>query len=163
MATLEIKKYPDPILRKTAKEIKEITPEIKNLVESMKETTIKNNGAGLSAQQVGSLWRVIVIQTEKGPIELLNPVIVKMGKEKVILEEGCLSFPGLWLKIKRPKEVEVRARDIEEGEVLISAKGLQSRIIQHEIDHLDGVLYIDRLRFFERMKLRKKIKEFVNK
>jgi peptide deformylase len=132
-------------------------------VESMKETTIKNAGAGLSAQQVGALWRVIVIQTEKGPIELLNPVIVKASKEKEVLEEGCLSFPGFWLKIKRPKEVEVRARDIEEGEVLISAKGLQSRIVQHEIDHLDGVLYIDRLRFFERIKIGKKIKEFAKK
>ena len=159
MAILEIKKYPDPVLREKAQPVGEITNEIKKLKENMVETMIKNEGAGLAAPQVGQLKRIITIQTDKEPLELVNPRILKQSEEAEITKEGCLSFPGLWLKIKRAKEVEVRARDKAGREVQISAQGLQARILQHEIDHLDGILFIDRLGFFQRLKIRKKLKE----
>ena len=159
MATLEIKKYPDPILRKKAQPVGKITNEIKKIKEDMVETMIKDEGMGLAAPQVGQLKRIIIIQTEKEPLELVNPKVLKQSKETEIAKEGCLSFPGLWLEIKRAKEVEVRARDKAGREVQISAQGLQARILQHEIDHLDGILFIDKLGFFQRLKIRKKLKE----
>ena len=163
MAILEIKKYPDPILRKRAQSVGKITNEIRKLKKDMVETMIKNEGVGLAATQVGQLKRIITIQTEKEPLELINPRIIRKGKETEITEEGCLSFPSLRLKIKRVKEVEVRARDKAGREVQISAQGLQARILQHEINHLDGILFIDRLGFFQRLKIRKKLKELANK
>ena len=160
MATLEIKKYPDPILRKKSQAVEKITDEIEKLKKDMVETMIKNNGVGLSAPQVGQLKRIITVQTDKEPLELVNPKIIKKSKETEVVEEGCLSFPGFWLKIKRAKKVEVRAKDKAGREVQISAQGLQARVLQHEIDHLDGILFIDRLGFFQRLKLRKYFKAF---
>ena len=156
--TLEIKKYPNPILRKKCEEIKEVTPEIKKLIEDMIETMEKNNGVGLAAPQIGILKRIIVAETEKGPLCLINPKIVKKGKETALDKEGCLSFPGLFLKISRRREVEVEALDGNGRK--IKAKGLLARILQHEIDHLDGILYIDRISFWQRWKIRNKLKNY---
>lgn len=158
MAILEIKKYSDPLLSKRSQPVEKITNDIKKLIKDMVETMMKNGGAGLAANQVGQLKRIITIQTEKEPLELINPIIIRRSKEIEIAEEGCLSFPGLWLKIKRAREVGVRAQDEGGREVQISAQGLQARILQHEIDHLDGILFIDRLGFFQRLKIKKKIK-----
>lgn len=163
MAILEIKKYPDPILRKKAQPVEKITDEIEKLQKDMVETMIKNEGVGLAATQVGQLKRIIIIQTEKDPLELINPKIIKRSKKTEITEEGCLNFPGFWLKIKRAKEVEVSALDKAGREVQISAQGPQARIFQHEIDHLNGILFIDRLSFFQRLKIRKKLKEFMKR
>jgi len=154
MATLEIKKYPDPILRQKAQEVGEIADEIEKLKKDMAETMAKTGGAGLAAPQVGHLKRIITVQTDKDPLELINPKIIKKSRETEVVEEGCLSFPGLWLKIRRAKRVEVRARDKAGREVQIAAQGLQARALQHEIDHLDGILFIDRLNFFQRLKFR---------
>ncbi|HDZ54698.1 MAG TPA: peptide deformylase [Candidatus Nealsonbacteria bacterium] len=163
MAILEIKKYPDPILRKKAQPVEKITDEIEKLKKDMVETMIKNEGVGLAATQVGQLKRIIIIQTEKDPLELINPKIIKRSKKTEITEEGCLSFPGLRLKIKRAKEVEISARDKVGLEVQISAQGLQARVFQHEIDHLDGRLFIDRLSFFQRLRIRKELKELMKR
>ena len=152
MAILEIKKYPDPILRKKAEEVKEITPEIKKLIEDMKETLKENRGLGLAAPQVGVLKRVIAVETPGGIEGFSNPQILKAGKETEILEEGCLSFPALFLKIKRAKEVEVKALGINGHEVKIEAKGLMACLFQHEIDHLNGILFIDHINFWQRFK-----------
>ena len=158
MAILEIKKYPDPILRKKCNEVKEVTQEIKKLSWDMIETMEAAPGSGLAGPQVGKLKKIIVAQTEKEPLILINPKILKKSKETEIMEEGCLSFPGLWLRIKRAKSVEVEALDINGKKTKIKAEGLPARVIQHEIDHLSGILFIDRVGFLERLKLKKQFK-----
>ncbi len=151
---LEIKKFPAPILRKKCEGVKEVTEEIKNLGWDMVETMEENEGIGLAAPQVGELKRVIIVQMEKGPEVFINPKILKKTRETEIMEEGCLSFPGLFLKIKRAKGVEIEALDGAGEKVKIKAEGLPARIFQHEIDHLDGILFIDRISFWQRLKLK---------
>ena len=151
MVLIEIKKYPDPVLRKKCQEVKEVIQEIKNLGWNMIEIMGKSNGAGLAAPQVDELKRVIVVQTEREPIVLINPKITKKTKETEVMEEGCLSFPGVWLKIKRPLGIEVEAIDKDGKKVQIKAEGILARILEHEIDHLDGVLFIDHVRVGHRI------------
>jgi len=169
MNIFEIKKYRNPILRKKSEELKEITPEIKELVLAMTEIMEKNQGVGLAAPQVGELKRVIVVhpikersleeKSEKRPQIFINPEIIKKTKGTEIDEEGCLSFPELFLKIKRAKEVEIEALNLNGEKIQIKAEGLPARIFQHEIDHLDGVLFIDRLSFWQRWKFRNQLKK----
>lgn len=159
MALLKIRKYPDLILKKKCETVKKITKKIKNLGQDMVETMIENQGIGLAASQVGELKRVIVAQIEKGSEIFINPKIIKKGKETEVLEEGCLSLPGLFLKIKRAKEVEVKALDSEGRGIKMKAKGLSARVIQHEIDHLDGILIIDKIGFWQRWKIKDRLKE----
>ena len=142
----KIIKYPALILRKKCQKIKEIDDEIKKLGLEMTEIMITNQGIGLAASQIGELKRIIVIKTERGAQVFINPEIIKKSKEMEIMEEGCLSFPGLFLKIKRAKEIEVNAFNFKGKEFQLKAEGLLARVIQHEIDHLDGILFIDRVR-----------------
>lgn len=158
---LEIKKYSNPILKKKCEEVKEITPEIKKLIEDMTETMKQKQGVGLAAPQIGILKRVIVVETENGVKGFINPKILKNTRKTEIIEEGCLSFPNLWLKIKRWKEVEIEALDGDGKK--IRAEGVWARILQHEIDHLDGILFIDRISRLERFRIRKKLKELEKK
>jgi peptide deformylase len=151
---LEIKKYPDPVLRKKADEVKEITEEIIKLSQDMTETMVNGDGIGLAANQVGELKRIIVVNTGDGPEVFINPVIVWKSKEKEIMEEGCLSFFKVYLKIKRPKGVEVEFLNIKGEKAKIKAKGLLSCAFQHEIDHLDGILFIDKAGFLQKLKYR---------
>jgi len=167
MTTKEIIKYPDSILRKKSEEIKEITLKIKELALAMLEIMIKEKGIGLAASQIGELKRIIVIQAERGPEVYINPKIIKKSKENKfsffpfakaresketeIREEGCLSFPGLFLKVKRAKEVEVEFLNLRGEKNKIKAEGLPARVFQHEIDHLDGILFIDRISFFQKL------------
>lgn len=170
MAILKIKKYPDPILRRKCQGVKEVTEEIKNLGWDIVETIEENEGIGLAAPQVGELKRVIVIHPikERSPEEkskklsqvFINPEIIKRSKETIIDEEGCLSFPGLFLKIKRAKEVEVEALGKEGEKVQIKAEGLPARILQHEIDHLDGILFIDKISFWQKLKIKRQLQKF---
>ena len=157
MAILEIKKYPDPILRKKSQEVEVVTEEIKKLGQDMLETMLANQGIGLAAPQVGVLKRIIVVQTEKGPQIFINPKIIKKSQETIIGEEGCLSFFGLFLKIKRAKEVEVEALDENGEKISLKAEGLPARVFQHEIDHLEGILFIDRLSFWQKLKFKLKL------
>jgi len=159
MALLEIKKYPDPILKKKCQEVEEVTPEIKKLIEDMIETMEKNDGVGLAAPQVGILKRVIIVETEKGPQGFINPKIIKKTKETEMDSEGCLSVPGIFLKIKRWKGVEIEALNKEGEKVQFKTTGLIARIFQDEIDHLNGILIIDRVNPIERLRLRKKLKQ----
>jgi len=131
------------MLRKKCQKVKEITQDVKKLGEEMKETMIKNQGIGLAAPQVGRLIRLIVVQIEKGAVAFINPEIVKRSKETEIMEEGCLSFPGFSLKIKRAKEIKVEALNEKGEKIRFKIKGLSARVFQHEIDHLDGILFID--------------------
>lgn len=155
---LEIKKYPDPVLRKKCQEVKEITDEVKKLGWDMVEAMTENQGIGLAAPQVGELKRAIVVQINNQPRVLVNPKIVKKSKETTVREEGCLSFPGLFLKIKRAKKAEIKASTLEGKEVQFGAEDLPARIFQHEIDHLDGILFIDRISFWQRWRMRNKLK-----
>lgn len=152
MAVLEIKKYPNPILRRKATDVKEITPEIQKLAEDTTETMQQNQGVGLAASQVGESKRIIAVQTEEGPRVFINPKITKKSKEKDDAEEGCLSLPGVWLKINRAKWIELEALDINGKKLNIKADGLFSRVIQHEIDHLDGILITGRISLFQKIK-----------
>ena len=153
----KIIKYPSPILRKKCEEVKEITEEIKRLSQEMIETLTKNQGVGLAVPQIGELKRMIVVQTEKGPQTFINPKIIKKTKETIIDEEGCLSFPGLFLKIKRAKWVEIEALNEKGEKIHLKAEGLPARIFQHEIDNLNGILFIDRLSFWQKLKFKFKL------
>ncbi len=149
----EIKKYPAPVLKRRAEEIKEITPEIKKLAEDMSETMLKSerDAVGLAAPQVGVSIRMFVAQTGKGPGVFINPRILKK-KGKEIIEEGCLSLPEFWLKVKRAKEIELEAIDINGKKIKTKAVGLFARILQHEIDHLNGILIINKVNLWQKIR-----------
>lgn len=153
---LEIKKYPDPVLRKKCDEVKEINEEIRKISRAMIEAKKNSRGIGLAASQVGILKRIIIVESEDEPYIFLNPEILEKSKKQEIMEEGCLSFPGLFLKIKRPKEVEIKALNLNGQKIKMKVDGLMARIFQHEIDHLNGILFIDRLSWWQKLKLKNK-------
>lgn len=131
-------------LRKKSREITEIDDRIKTLLDDMKDTMYAANGVGLAAPQVGILRRAVVIDIGEGLIELINPVIVyKKGEQ--IDAEGCLSVPGRSGTVARPEKVKVRALNRNGEEILIDGEGLLARALCHEIDHLDGTVYIDKM------------------
>ena len=144
MAIRNLRYDKDEILRKHSREVEVIDDKIKELIEDMFETMHKYEGVGLAAPQVGILKRVIVIDLyEEGTqYALINPVIVKTKGEQ-ICEEGCLSFPNQFGKVKRPKEIEIVALDINGNKIRVKGKDLLAQAISHEIDHLDGKLFID--------------------
>lgn len=146
MAIREIRLSGDEILRKTSREVEEVTDKIRELLDDMVETMHKYNGVGLAAPQVGILKRVIVIDLYDGeePLQLVNPKIVKAkGKQEV--EEGCLSFPNEYAKMIRPKEVTVEALNRDGKKVIITGKDLLAQALAHEIDHLNGILFVDNM------------------
>lgn len=154
--TRQVLKYPDSVLKKKSEEVREMTEEINKLAQDLKETMFASQGIGLAAPQVGVLKRVIAVQG-KTPLVFINPRIVRKSREIILEQEGCLSFPGLFLKIKRAKEVEIEALDESGEKISFKAEGLMARILQHEIDHLDGILCIDRLSFWQKLRLRLKL------
>lgn len=146
MALLKIVKESDDLefLRRKSAPVKEITPRITELLDNMIETMHAANGCGLAAVQVGVLRRVVVIETEEGLFELINPVIVKKsGTQEGV--EGCLSLPGKWGMTKRPQCVTVRAMDREGNEFELTGYDLLAKAICHEVDHLDGIIYTDKV------------------
>ncbi len=154
MAILEIRKFNDKVLRKRARKVRKVDEEIRQLVVDMVQTMGTGQGIGLAAPQIGALRRVIVIHGDfKGQriLGLINPKITKMSKEKEKDMEGCLSFPGIILEIKRAKEVKVKGLDINGKKIRLKAKGILARVLQHEIDHLDGIVFYNRLSFFSRI------------
>ncbi|HZK40648.1 MAG TPA: peptide deformylase [Atribacterota bacterium] len=159
MAILEIKEYGEPVLRGKALPLKEITPEILNLIKDMAETMYTDSGVGLAAPQVGVSKRIIIIDGEEdGLIVLINPMIVKSEGE-VVEEEGCLSVPGIYSKVKRSSRVTVKAINENGDSIEITKESLTARALQHEIDHLDGILFIDRIGRMERQMLLNKLKK----
>ena len=143
MAKLNILKEGDPTLRKVCREVDVITPRILTLLDDMAETMRAANGCGLAAPQIGVLRRIVVIETEEsGLLELINPKIVKRsGKQNEV--EGCLSIPGKAGITDRPAKVTVRALDRNGCEIELTGEGLLARAFCHELDHLDGKLFID--------------------
>jgi len=152
---LEIRVYPDPVLRKRAEPIPKITDEIRALADQMVETLVKRVGYGLAAPQVGVLKRLIVVDVEDELYMVANPEIVEAGEERVLGVEGCLSIPGVEAEVERAYRVRVRGLTMDGEEVEIEAEGLLARVFQHEIDHLDGVLFIDHLGRAKRLQLLK--------
>ena len=144
MAKLNIVKMCDDILRKTCRPVDAITPRVLTLLDDMVETMRAANGVGLAAPQVGILRRIVVIEVEPGEvIELINPKIIAFSGEQDG-QEGCLSIPGRWGMVKRPMHVTVRALNRKGEEFEITGHELLARCFCHELDHLDGTLYIDK-------------------
>ena len=146
MALLKIVKENEDLefLRRKSAPVKEITPRITELLDNMIETMRHANGCGLAAVQVGVLRRVVVIETEEGLFELINPVIIKKSGTQEGME-GCLSLPGKWGITKRPQCVTVRAMDREGNEFELTGYDLLAKAICHEVDHLDGIIYTDKV------------------
>ena len=146
MALLKIRKVGDPVLRSKAKEVVELNAQVIDLLDNMAETMYKAPGAGLAAPQVGVLQRIIVVDVndENGLIELINPEIIQTSEEQTVLEEGCLSIPGAAYNVIRSRQVKVKGLDRKGRAITIEAEGYLARALQHEIDHLDGVLIIDK-------------------
>jgi len=145
MAVLPIRKAPDPILRQKAKRVTSIDRSVKKLIGDMRDTMHAASGAGLAAPQVGVSLRLIVIYVpEKEDIVLINPSIVRKKGERTVTE-GCLSVPGYVGEITRSVEVTAKGLDQDGREIRIKAKELTAEALEHEIDHINGVLYIDHL------------------
>ena len=146
MAVRIVREDGDEILRKKSREVEVIDDRIRQLLEDMVDTMHHYNGVGLSAVQVGILKRLVVIDLydDKGPIKLVNPVILKAKGEQEV-EEGCLSFPNQYAKMIRPMEVVAEALDENGKKIKIKAKGLLAQAICHELEHLDGILFVDNM------------------
>lgn len=144
MALRQIRKDGDEVLRKKSKEVKEITPSVLTLLDDMVETMYEAEGVGLAAPQVGILKRIVVIDIGDEIIELINPEIIEKDGEQ-IGPEGCLSIPGLTGEVKRPQTVKVKALNRNGEEVILEGEGLLARAFCHEIDHLNGVLFTDKV------------------
>jgi peptide deformylase len=145
-ALAHIRKYGDPVLRSKARPIEVFDDALRQEVGRMATLMHDSMGIGLAATQIGTLHRVLVYRVEHdSPVNaLINPEVEWSGKEKEWMEEGCLSLPGVHVDVERPVNVRVRARDPQGEAILIEASGLEARVIQHEMDHLDGVLILDR-------------------
>ena len=174
---LEIVKYGDPVLRQKGKAVGEITEEIRRLSEEMIETMRAANGVGLAAQQVGVAMQLTVLEVEvtedrpstmsiEGkevdmaeymPMVLVDPVL-ELGREKEDGTEGCLSFPEITAEIERSQWVKAKARMLDGREVVFEATGLLARALQHETDHLNGILFIDRMKSATKTALKGKLK-----
>ncbi len=172
MSIQEIKKFNDFLLYQKTKPIEKVTGEIETLVRDMKDTIMVNKGIGLAANQIGVSLKAIILDLESRNREedilpgskgnrflvLFNPkIIARRGKQ--IIEEGCLSFPGIYLKIRRCRWVKVTGMN-EKGKLVdIEAEGILATVFQHEIDHLEGKVFIDRLPFWKRWKIWRQIRK----
>jgi len=150
MANLTIRKLGDPVLRSKAKKVEKINDRTKELISNMVDTMYKNNGVGLAAPQVGILQQIIVIDIGEGNlVKLINPEIIKSSNEQKIREEGCLSVPGKTGSVIRAKEVVVKGLNEDGKEITYEAQDMFARAFQHEIDHLNGILFIDKIVDFD--------------
>jgi peptide deformylase len=174
MAILPIVVSPNPLLKQKSAVVEKVDDGIKTLVEDMFETMYASNGIGLAAVQVGVLKRVIVVDTEWGsaryakegelptkgnPIALINPEIVGKSEELRSYDEGCLSFPAQYSEVVRPDNIMVEYLDLEGNKQRLSADGLLATCIQHEIDHINGVVFVDHLSALKRDVILRKMKK----
>jgi len=150
VAILDIRVLGDPILRQATIPVTEITDEIQRLIDDMFQTMHHARGIGLAAPQVGRTERIAVVDVDDNPIVLINPEVVQPSSGKAKGEEGCLSIPDIYADVERPKDVVVRAMDLEGNEYEVEATELLARCLQHEIDHLDGRLFLDYLSVLKR-------------
>lgn len=150
--------YEDPILRKKSTNVEVFDENLKNILDEMVKTMEKANGIGLAANQVGIDKRFFVLQIEKDIIlKVVNPEIISFGEEIVEYEEGCLSIPGIYKKVKRPDKIKVKYQDENGNFIEKDLDGIYSRAFQHEFDHIEGILFIDRISPISRNLIRKKL------
>ena len=163
MAVLDIRTYGDPVLRQQSKPVGQIDELVRKLAQQMAETMYEGHGVGLAAPQVGRLHRVVVVDTSLGedqdhPLLLINPRIAEVEGEET-MEEGCLSVPEIFESVARAAKVAVEYQDLGGQPRRLECDGLMARVLQHEADHLDGILFIDRVSLLKRQLLRSKLKE----
>ncbi|OUS24158.1 peptide deformylase [Thalassotalea sp. 42_200_T64] len=162
MTILNILRFPDERLRTVAVDVTEVTDDTKKIIEDMFETMYEENGVGLAATQVNIHQRIVVMDTsddKSEPIVLINPVITKKSGDLMINEEGCLSVPGQYAKVERNTQVSVTALDKQGEQFSIDAEELLAICIQHELDHLNGVLFIDYLSPLKRHRIKAKLEK----
>ena len=162
MTILDILNYPNPRLHKIASNVEKVDNKIKTIIKDMTETMYAAPGIGLAAIQIGVPKRIIVIDisrdiNKKEPMCFVNPVIKNKNSEKAIYEEGCLSVPNQFAEIERPNKCEVQYLDYEGQKQLLKAEGLLATCIQHEMDHLEGILFIDYLSKLKKSMIIKKL------
>ncbi|HBP16648.1 MAG TPA: peptide deformylase, partial [Planctomycetes bacterium] len=153
--------YPDPRLRRKAEPVEEITPEIQARVRAMFPLMYEERGIGLAAPQLGWNVRLFVVNISGEPgdeFALINPELVEEGGGTWVLEEGCLSLPGIHGKVKRNKRIVMRGYDLDGNEIEIEADGMVARCMLHEFDHLDGILFIDRLSPVKKQSIKRKLR-----
>ncbi|MGH2758774.1 MAG: peptide deformylase [Actinomycetota bacterium] len=160
MAVLKIRLYPDPVLREPAAPVTDVDDSVRKLVADLTETMRAAPGVGLAAPQVGVQRRVLVysLGTEEPVHALVNPEILERSGEELD-DEGCLSIPGLTFPVARAERITVRGLDVDGQQVSMEAEEFEARVIQHEIDHLDGVLFLDRLAPAERREALRMLRE----
>jgi peptide deformylase len=163
MAVLKLRKYGDPVLRRKAEEIGEIDEGVKKLACDMVETLKSIGGIGLAGNQVGVAKKIFVIDRthidgEEKPLIMINPELVEISDQQVF-EEGCLSAPGIYENVTRSGKVKVRGSNLEGEKIEIEGEGLLSRALLHEMDHLNGILFIDHLSTIKRKLLGKKLRK----
>ena len=144
MALRTIRIQGDPVLTKKCREINEMTPKIKELIDDMLDTMYEANGVGLAGPQVGVLKRIVVIDIGEGPVVMINPVILEKSGEQTG-DEGCLSLPGKAGQVTRPNHVKAKFYDLDMNEWEVEGEGLMARCICHELDHLDGHMYTEKV------------------
>ena len=164
MAKKQILVIPDPLLRKVSEPVNSVNKEVKNLMDDMLETMYAAPGIGLAAVQIGVLKRIIVIDLskdgeKKNPLFIVNPEITFKSNELISYEEGCLSIPNQFAEVKRPSSCKVNFLDYNGKKKEINANGLLATCIQHEVDHLDGILFIDHLSKLKKDLILKKTKK----
>jgi len=159
---LKVRLLGEPVLRKKSRPIKRITAAHRDILSKMARTLYESSGIGLAAPQVGINEAMIVVDIGKGLYKLINPKIIKKEGFQV-MEEGCLSLPKVCIKVKRAKKILVKAQDEDAKHICIEAEDLLACVLQHEIDHLKGKLIIDYASFWDKLKLRNKIKKFKEK
>ena len=160
MAVLKILIFPDQRLRTVAKEVLVIDDEIKTLVSNLLETMYEGNGIGLSATQVNIHKRILVVDVSEekdSPLVLINPKIKVLNKEEKIYSEGCLSVPGFFEEVSRPSEINITALNLEGERFTIMATDLLAVAVQHEMDHLDGKIFVDFLSNLKRQTIKSKL------
>ena len=160
MAVLKILIFPDQRLRTVAKEVLVIDDEIKTLVSNLLETMYEGNGIGLSATQVNIHKRILVVDVSEekdSPLVLINPKIKVLNKEEKIYSEGCLSVPGFFEEVSRPSEINITALNLEGERFTIMAADLLAVAVQHEMDHLDGKIFVDFLSNLKRQTIKRKL------
>lgn len=162
---LNIIEVPDKLLKQKSKKVEVIDDKIKVLVDNMIDTMYQNHGVGLSAVQVGELLKIIVVDTRenekdaKNPMIFINPEIVWVSEEKQLMQEGCLSVPGQNAEVMRNLEIELKYQDMSMIEKTLRASGFLAHCLQHEIDHTNGILYIDYLSKLKRDNIIKKVEK----
>jgi len=161
MDEISIKKYGNPILRRICERVEKVSEAEKNIFASMAEIMYKNQGIGLAGPQVGVNKKLIIADAGSGLVTLANPEILEKDGVEDFLEEGCLSLPGISVNVKRPTQVLVEGLDRKGNKIQLKATGLLARVLQHEIDHLNGILILDYVSLLKRILLKSRLRKTV--